>query len=403
MEAKQIAAYIDSLQDELIELRRDFHRHPEVMYDVPRTSAKVAELLEQWGFEVRRNVGKFFGMGVVGILRGGKAGRTVLLRADMDALPIMEQNESPYKSLHEGHMHACGHDAHTTMLLGAAKALSRFRGDVPGTVKLVFQPAEEGAKPSPGDGVLRSGGADMIEDGILDGVERCFALHVWPDLPIGTVGLHRKYVMAASTHFRVVFHGMPSHHSTPHLGVDTVTMAAQWIVEMKAFMGTALNPLGPAVLGFGTVQGGTVINATPDRCEVAGTFRAFEPATVEKIRLAVERRSQAIAAAYGGSSESSFRIGTALLNDVEAVRLALQAGADVLGEARAVLLEEPSLAGEDFALYAKRVPGAMALIGIRNEARGIVHPLHHPSFDLDERVLSYGAKLHVEMVRRFNE
>ncbi|MFC0215918.1 M20 family metallopeptidase [Paenibacillus chartarius] len=402
MNMQRIYADIEMLQEELVRLRRDLHRHPELMYEVRRTAGIVAGLLESWEIEVERNVGAYFGAGVIGTLRGGRPGKTVVLRADMDALPIEEKNDADYRSTVEGAMHACGHDAHTVMLLGSARALSRHREEVPGIVKFVFQPAEEGARPSPGDGVLRSGGADMIEAGILDGADRCFALHVWPELPIGTIGVHRSYVLAASTHFTVAFHGLTGHHATPHLASDAITMAAQWIVEMRTFMSAALNPLEPTVLGFGTLQAGTVRNAIADRSEVTGSFRAFEPSTVERIRQAAVSRAQSVAALYGGTAELSFRIGTALRNDSEAASLALQAGAEVFGGERVMALEQPSLAGEDFALYTKRVPGAMALIGIRNEERGFAYPLHHPQFDLDERVLSYGAKIHAEMVRRFN-
>jgi len=401
MDTAPILACIRSMQDEMVQWRREIHRHPEVMYDVPRTAAFVAELLSSWGLEVERNVGRHFGRGVVAVLRGGRPGTTLLLRADMDALPIREESDVPYRSLTDGAMHACGHDAHTAMLLGAARALSRLRELVPGTVKFVFQPAEEGAAASPVDGILRSGGADMIEAGILEGVERCIALHVWPELAAGVIGIHRSYVMAASTHFRVVFHGRPGHQSQPHAAADAIMMAAHWMMDMKTFMSTAVDPLSHAVLAFGTLQAGTAVNAIADRSEIGGTYRAFEPHVVKWIRDAIERRSQAVAAMYGGSAESAFRMGAALRNDPLAAAEALEAGRRVFGKERTVELDKPSLAGEDFAFYARKVPSVMGLLGIRNEAKGCIYPLHHPKFDLDEDALKDGASWFVEMIGSF--
>lgn len=399
LDIASLFAEIESLEKELIHLRRHFHQYPEVLFDVDRTAAKVAELLESWDIEVQRGVGKHFGKGVVGIIRGRLQGRTVLLRADMDALPITEQNDSSYKSLSEGIMHACGHDAHMTMLLGAAKALSKHREQLEGTVKLVFQPAEEGARPSPLDGRLVSGGRDLTESGVLEGVDACFALHVWPELPIGQLGVHRSYAMAASSHFTVQFQGVAGHHSSPHLAVDAIMMATQFINEMKIVMSTELDPLEPAVLSYGTLKAGTVINAIAESSEITGTYRTFKPELVEQIRRAIERRSEAIANTYGGTSSVRFRIGTALRNDRAAAELVLKAGSHVFGEANTIVEETPSLAGEDFALYTEQVPGAFAFIGVGNEERGIVHSVHHPRFELDERVLVYGAKLHVQIVK----
>lgn len=395
--------YIDSLEEELISIRRELHQHPELLFDVHRTSAHVAEWLEQWGLEVRRHVGKHFGMGVVGILKGERPGRTVLLRADMDALPIHEENDLPYRSRLDGKMHACGHDVHTTMLLGAANALSRFKEHLRGTVKFVFQPAEEGAKPSPLDGRLISGGRDMVEAGVLDGVDLCYALHVWPELPVGTIGVHSKYAMAASSHFTVEFQGATGHHSTPQLAVDAILMVSQFITEMKVMMASEINPLEPAVLSYGTLHAGTAINTIADNSVLTGTFRAFDKETVDKIRHALENRSQSIAESYGGTRSVRLRVGTALRNHPEAVRQVMEAGSRVLGAERTILMDTPSLAGEDFALYVEQVPGAFAFIGVGNADKGIVHSIHHPQFDVDERVLIHGAKLHVQLVLQASE
>ncbi|NBD23639.1 amidohydrolase [Paenibacillus sp. T1] len=406
-EDRALQARLERLERELetglTQLRRDFHRHPETMFDVERTAAKVAGQLRAYGLEVEEGVGKHFGKGVVGTLRGGRPGRTILLRADMDALPIREQNDVPYRSGVDGVMHACGHDAHMAMLLGAARVLSECRSELAGTIKFAFQPAEEGALEAE-DGSMVSGGRDMIEAGLLDGVDLCFALHAWPELPFGTVGVHRAYAMAASTHFRVAFKGVSGHHGTPHLAVDALLMAAQFVTETKVAMASEIDPLEPGVLSFGTLRAGTALNAIAESSEITGSYRVFEEATVLRVRDAIERRAAAIAASFGGGCETRFRLGTALKNDGKAAELALAAGAAVFGAERAMPLEQPSLAGEDFALYLKQVPGAFAFLGSGTDSHR--HPLHHPRFDIDERLLLKGAKLHVRFVleasKRYN-
>ncbi|MBP1992207.1 M20 metallopeptidase family protein [Paenibacillus eucommiae] len=402
MNTGPILSYIESLEQELVELRRDFHKYPEVLYDVGRTAAKVAELLDSWGLEVERHVGKHFGMGVTATLRGGRPGRTVLLRADMDALPIFELNEVDYRSEYPGKMHACGHDVHTAMLLGAAKALSTFRDELTGIVKFVFQPAEEGALPSPIDGRLLSGGRDMIEAGILEGVDICFAQHVKPELPVGTLGVHPKYAMAASSHFKVEFQGKAGHHSTPHQAVDAILMAAQFITEAKVMMASEVNPVEPAVLAFGTVHAGSAVNVIADRSELAGTYRAFSKETVAAITAGIHRHGQAIADAYGGAFALQLREGMALINEKTAVEHVLRAGGRLLGKASTIVLDTPSLAGEDFGWYLDQKPGALVFIGSGSQEEGSVHSIHHPRFNVDEKVLVHGAKLHVELVKEAN-
>lgn len=398
MRSEAILVYMDSLEDELIALRRDFHMHPELLYDVDRTAAKVANYLEALGLEVERNVGKHFGKGVVGTLRGSSAGRTILLRADMDALPIQELNAVAYKSQIDGLMHACGHDVHTTMLLGAAKALSQFKAELPGTVKFIFQPAEEGAKQSPVDGRLLSGGRDMIDAGILDNVDIAFALHVNPELEIGTIGVHPKYSMAASSHFRLEFQGKAGHHSTPHKAVDAIVMAAQFVMQAKVMMANEVNPAEAAVLAFGSIHAGTVPNVIADCSELAGTFRAFSKETVETITRGLDKHAKSIADAYGGTYTLQLREGITVVNDSLAVHHVLEAGKKIFGEKQSIMLDNPSLAGEDFGWYLDRIPGAFAFIGVGNVEQGIVHSIHHPLFNVDEKVLVYGAKIHVQLV-----
>lgn len=386
------------MRSELIRIRRDLHRHPELLYEVSRTAELVGNLLESWGLEVKRQVGRHFGMGVVGTLHGKAGrGRTLLLRADMDALPIQEENEVPYRSLRDGVMHACGHDAHTAMLLGAARTLAEYRHLVRGTIRFVFQPAEEGALPSPLDGRLLSGGRDLIEDGILDGVDECYALHVHPELPVGTLGIHTKYAMAASSHFKVKFHGVSGHHSEPHRAADAIQMAARFVTEVNGLMANRVNPAEPAVLAFGTLHAGRAVNVIADYSELTGTFRAFRKETVATIRDGLIRQAASISGDAGGGYEMELCDGIAVVNDEGAVQRIISAASEVLGTEQVSLLPEPSLAGEDFGWYLDQVPGAFAFIGCGNDARGITHALHRPRFDVDEEVLVHGTQIWVQL------
>ncbi|WP_435166032.1 M20 metallopeptidase family protein [Paenibacillus glycanilyticus] len=395
---KEMLAYAGSLHDELIAIRRDLHRHPELLYDTDRTAARVAGLLEEWGIDVQTGVGPHFGKGVVGVLRGGlEGGRTLLLRADMDALPITEQNDVDYKSSVDGVMHACGHDAHTAMLLGAAKTLAAYRESFAGEIRFVFQPAEEGALPSPLDGRLLSGGRDMIEAGILEGVDRCYALHVWPELDAGMIGIHSQYAMAASSHFHVTFQGKNGHHSSPHLAADAIQMTGAYIAGVNGMMANSIDPREQAVLAFGTVRAGTVINAIAEQSVLTGTFRAFSKQTVAAITAGLERHAQTASLAYGGFYHIALREGIAVVNDSDAVEEVIRAGTAVLGGNNVRQQLEPSLAGEDFGWYLDRVPGAFILLGCGNESLGIREGLHRPKFDLDESVLVHGTRLFVQL------
>ncbi len=392
--------WTDTLESDLSRIRRQLHRYPELMFDVDQTMQLVAGLLRKWDIELHEQVGRHFGKGVVGILRGAQPGPVILLRADVDALPITEQNPAAYASTRKGIMHACGHDAHTAMLLGAARVLSTEREQLHGTVVFVFQPAEEGAQPSPIDGRLISGGRDLIEDYILDQVEQVFALHVWPELETGQLGIHSGTAMAASSHFTITFNGTTGHHSTPHLASDSIMMAARFINDIKLFMATQIDPLESAVLSFGTLHAGTVKNAIAGQSELTGTFRTFDPQTVERITIAIQEYAQHIAKQHGGTAEIVQRTGTVLCNHPDVVRQVEEAAKHVFGSSGVHIWQQPVLAGEDFALYTEQRPGAFAFIGCRAPNQQEVYPLHHPRFDIDEQVLLLGARLHVQFAKQ---
>ncbi|WP_138751339.1 M20 metallopeptidase family protein [Paenibacillus sinopodophylli] len=393
-----ILKYVDSLKDEIVGLRRDFHRFPETLFDVPRTAASIAEYLSNIGLIVHTQVGKHFGMGVIGVLDSGRPGPTILLRADMDALPISEENPYAYRSERAGYMHACGHDAHMAMLLGAAKTLVKFRDHVSGVIKFVFQAAEESALPSPIDGRMISGSRDILESGFVDDAELCFALHVWPELPLGTIGIHRNHAMAASTHFHVTFQGLNGHHSTPHLAIDALTMATQFIADVKIGLATEFDPFETSVLCFGTLHAGTAINAIAGESKLSGTYRVLSSSMVQKLQELLESRAAAIADTYRGSYSSQYRLGTPLINHEVAVNLTVLAAEIALGKESIAHLDKPSLAGEDFALFVEKIPGAFAFLGIREANNKDVYPLHHPLFDVNEEALTAGSKLFVQWV-----
>lgn len=386
----------DTLESDVIRIRRELHAYPEVLFDVDHTTTLIVGLLRKWGLDVQHGVGKHFGKGIVGILHGAEPGETILLRADIDALPIQEEHQYPYRSQREGYMHACGHDAHTAMLLGAAKVLSQHREQIRGTIKFVFQPAEEGALLSPIDGRWISGGRDMIEDGILQGVSQSFAMHVWPDLPLGSIGIHEETAMAASCHFSVHFQGISGHHSAPHLSSDAIIMAARFVNDMQIFMTTGINPSEAKVLSFGTLHAGTVKNVIAGESEVTGTFRAFRTETVERITRAIVDYAHSIACLHGGKATITQRTGTVLNNESSAVQTARKAAEPIFGKEHVLTLEQPFLAGEDFALYTQHRPGVFAFIGCRSPEVTTAYPLHHPKFDIDEQVLLLGTKMHIQ-------
>ncbi|MDH6368804.1 amidohydrolase [Paenibacillus sp. PastF-3] len=323
-------------------------------------------------------------------------------RRDLHDLPIQECNELPYKSVNDGIMHACGHDAHTAMLLGAARTLAAFRERLIGTIIFVFQPAEEGKVKSPLDGRLLSGGRDLIEDNVLEGVDYAYALLVMPELPVGTLGIHPHDAMAASSHFKVEFQGTSGHHSAPHRAVDAIQMAAQFIGEINGLMANRIDPQEAAVLAFGTLQAGTAVNVIAEHSELTGTFRAFTKTTVAEITNGLQRHASAIAESYGGKYKLELREGIAVVNNAEAVQQVLHAARAVLGEDQVILLEQPSLAGEDFGWYLEKVPGAFAFIGCGNKEKGIYHAIHQPQFNIDEAMLVPGASILVRLAIQHN-
>lgn len=370
-----------ALQPMLTELRRDLHRHPELSFRETRTAATAARHVEALGYAVRTGVGR---TGVVAELRHG-TGPTVALRADMDALPVQEENDVAWRSTVPGVMHACGHDAHVAMLVGAADLLARARADghlPPGTVRLLFQPSEEAS-----DEENRSGAMRMVEAGAMEGVDAVFGLHIGAHLPFGRCFLRAGPYMAGSVTIRAVVHGRSAHAGRPHEGVDAIVLAAHAVLAVQNAVARRIPPDAQAVVHLGRIRGGEAENILAARVELRGTIRYFDAAVRDVLKREVERAFR-IADTLGGHADVEFRDGyPPVLNDDGMTALAQDAVAHALG-ADAVHDFEPWMGAEDFAVLLEHAPGTFFWLGAALE-RPREH--HRPDFDIDERALPLGA------------
>ncbi len=368
---------IAALTDRLVEWRRDFHRHPELGFEERRTSAVVRAFLEQCGIEVR----PCGGTGLRGVLRGGSAGRTVALRADMDALPVTEESNHDYRSEEPGTMHACGHDGHMAILMGTANILASRRTALPGTVVFLFQPSEE----------KHPGGAPrMIAEGALEHVDRIFGLHLWQPLPTGIVGIRPGPFMAQADIFEITVTGRGGHAAMPQATVDPVLVAAHLVVAAQSIVSRSVDPLQSAVVSFTMVHGGRVDNIIPDSVTLTGTVRTLDSAAQHTVKRRLREVAEATCLAHGATADLRYVDGyPPVVNDPASVDLVTEVARRMLGE-EAVKTVAPSMGGEDFAYYLQRVPGAFAFLGMGD---GHPHPHHNARFDIDERVLPLGVRL----------
>ena len=369
----------ESAKGQIIQWRRQVHQWPELGFEEERTADLAATVLRQLECRVRTAVGR---TGVVGEV--GSGAPVVALRADMDALPIEEESGLPFASARPGLMHACGHDAHVAMLLGAATILSTRA--LPGTVRFLFQPSEESA-----DAEGLSGAARMVADGAMDGVATVFALHVIPELPTGSIGVRAGAVQASADALHLTVRGRGAHAAYPHLGRDPIFIAAQLISALQGIVSRTVDPLAPAVITLGSIHGGTRANIIPESVAISGTIRALDEAT--RAHLADEiGRVATVAAALGGECDVDIVRGYPVtVNDAGAVSIVRAAAADVLGQGRAVEVE-PSMGAEDFSLLAARAPGCFFRLGVTPPG-GEPTRIHSPRFRLDEDALPLGAAL----------
>ncbi|MBV9850679.1 MAG: amidohydrolase [Armatimonadetes bacterium] len=375
---------IARITPELIETRHHIHQNPELSDQEAGTARLVAARLAALGLEVRAEVG---GHGVIGTLRGARPGRTLALRADMDALPIGEESDLPYRSQNVGVMHACGHDGHTTVLLGAAQALAAERDRIAGSVRFLFQPSEE-----TGQGARR-----MCAAGAMDGVDAAAALHAWPPLPVGQIGIRMGAMTASADTFDILIHGSGAHAAYPHLSADPVVAAAQVILALQTLVSREIDPVEPAVVSVTQVSAGTAPNVIPETVRLAGTVRTHSNAVREAIPERMRRVVEGVCAAGRAHAEIHFRQGTPpLVNDPSVAALIADAAGETLGRENVILLPHASMGAEDFAEYLAYAPGALLRLGL-----GQPTPLHAPTFDFPDAALPVGVRVLSAFALRF--
>ena len=382
-----------AFQTELEAIRRDLHAHPELCYEEQRTADVIAARLEDWGIPTVRGLGK---TGVVGIIKNGLSTRAIGLRADMDALPMQELNTFDHASRHPGKMHACGHDGHTAMLLGAAHYLSHHR-NFDGTVYLIFQPAEEGG----------AGARRMMEDGLFDQfpMAAVYGMHNWPGLPAGSFGVIPGPMMASSNEFRVVVKGKGAHAAQPHRGIDPVMVAVQIAQAWQTIVSREKNPLETAVLSITQIHAGSATNVIPDEAEMIGTVRTFSTEVLDLIERRMGEMASGIAAAFNARVDFGFKRNyPPLINDPEKTAFAIEAMRAVVGAANVNTEVEPTMGAEDFAFMLQAKPGCYVFIGNGDgEHRSGGHglgpcQLHNGSYDFNDQLLPIGASYWVKLV-----
>jgi amidohydrolase len=389
----EIREYAEEIGPGVIADRRFLHQHPELGFQEHETARFVADRLRTYNLdEVQTGIAQ---TGIVGILHGGKGpGRCVLLRADMDALPMTELNDVPYKSEYPGAMHACGHDAHTAMLLGAARVLSECRADFAGTVKFLFQPSEEanggGAKP-------------MIAAGVLENphVDAAFGIHVGSNVPVGQVAVRPGAVNAAADSAAVTIRGLGGHAARPQIAIDPIVIGAHCIVALQSLVSREVDPLAPAVITVGTLHAGTVSNVIPEDATFKATVRTTDEKTRQLLAERIPAVCKGIAETFRGTAEVEYTFGyPPLVNDDAMAALVREVAIDVVGEER-IADVPPGMGAEDMSYLINAASGAFYRLGVRNEARGITYGHHHPRFDIDEEALATGVAMHAAVALRF--
>ena len=379
-----ICPEILAIKNNIINTRRDFHKHPELSFQEKRTSKIVADKLESFGIDVKRNIGK---TGVVGTLQGNKKGKIIALRADMDALPIQETGNLPYKSINDGIMHACGHDAHTAMLLGSAEVLSKMKNKINGEIRFIFQPAEEGY-----------GGAKyMIKDGAIDNVDEIYGMHVWNYQKSGTVGIQSGPVMAAADIFTIDIHGIGGHGAAPQGTVDSIVVASQLIQAFQTIVSRNTNPIDSTVVTIGQVNGGYNFNIIADKVTLKGTTRAYTEDNRNLIKQRIKEIISGLAKTYGAEIKLKYKDGyPPVINNPEITSNVKKIAKKVVGNN--VTKPYLSMGGEDFSYFANKIPGCFFFLGTMPEnAPAMSIPQHCSHFNIDEKAMLIGSSIFVEL------
>jgi len=378
------------LRDLVVQWRRHLHQHPELSFHESETAQFVEDTLASFGgLEITRPTPT----SVLARLVTGRPGPVLAMRADMDALPITEATGLPFASTAKGVMHACGHDGHTATMLGAVKQILAMREQLMGEIRFIFQHAEE---------VYPGGAEEMVQRGVMDGVTRVIGAHLWAQLDVGTVGLIEGAAMAAPDTFWITVRGKGGHGVIPQQTVDPVLVGAQVVTNLQSIVSRTVDPLDSAVVSVTQFHAGTTHNVIPEIAELTGTVRTFDPELRTRIPQVMERIIRGVTEAHGATYEFTYERGyRPVINDVTVTREMREIVEAACGP-NVVVPMRPTMTGEDFSAFQQKAPGNFFFIGIRNEARGIVHPHHHPRFDIDESALETGVKIFAEAARRFN-
>ncbi|HJP29166.1 MAG TPA: M20 family metallopeptidase [Candidatus Latescibacteria bacterium] len=387
---RDLKSLIDPLLPELVELRHELHRCPELAYEEHETARRIVTHLKSVpGIDLRTGVA---GTGVVAILGSKKGGPCVALRADMDALPMEELGDHAHRSTVAGKMHACGHDGHVTCLVGAARVLASLGDELDGPVKFLFQPAEEGG----------AGGRRMCEEGVLDDppVSAIFGLHAWPELAQGEIGVRQGGFLASADRLRITVGGVGAHAAYPHQGIDTVLVASHIIVALQSIAARNTDPLDSVVVTITQIHGGTADNIIPGEVKLSGTVRTLNSETRRLTLERIERVAVDTARAYGAAAEVMVDEGYPVLENDPAATEYVRRVAAVTDRVAAVEIP-PVMGGEDFAFYAQRVPASFFSLGIRPPGRETYPKLHQPDYDFHDDAIRLGVAMHVEIARRF--
>lgn len=390
---KNVRLEIRALQPQLVEWRRQIHQKPELGFQEKITAEFISQKLQNWGIEHQVGIAQ---TGIVAIIKGEKStpGKVLAIRADMDALPIQELNEVPYCSQREGIMHACGHDGHTAIALGTAYYLHQHRQELNGTVKIIFQPAEEGpggAKPMIAAGVLNNPNVDAI-----------IGLHLWNNLPLGTVGVRPGALMAAVELFRCTIFGKGGHGAIPHQTVDSLVVAAQIVSALQTIVSRNINPLDSAVVTVGELHAGTAVNVIADTAKMGGTVRYFNPDLAGFFKERIEKIIAGICQSHGANYDLDYiHLYPPVINDAEIAALVRSVAQEVIEIPIGVFSECQTMGGEDMSFFLQEVPGCYFFLGSANAEKKLDYPHHHPRFDFDETALPIGVEMFVRCVEKF--
>lgn len=367
---------------DIVAIRRDIHQHPEIRFDVERTAGIAANALIKLGIKVKTGIGR---TGVTGDLDVPSATKRIGLRADMDALPIQEQTEVPFKSKIDGKAHLCGHDAHTAMLIGTARILSHFKNELTTNIRFIFQPCEE---------AFPGGAEAMIEDGVLDGVDEIYGLHVFPLFPVGQYATCNGPMLAQSDTFEITITGRGGHAAFPHLTVDPIILGTQFVNAAQSIVSRNTNPLDSAVVSITEFHGGDTKNVIPPNVVIGGTVRTLDKDVQLSIRTQIEKILTGITNSNDATYSFTYKEGCPVTyNHDPCVETAVKIGEMIVGEDNVNYPILPILGGEDFACYSQEIPACFIMVGAGNEEKGIVNMCHHPQFDIDEDCMIYGMAL----------